>query len=291
LCGPKFWGYEGYDPDIIDDIRNYVTPWHEDVAEYIRAQDSYNRPICASVVPPRPDFSWPADANHFDNVRLEPLTAYPIDYVGTNCYLGDYDQFIDHLNAVRDKVSPKPILIHQYYPEPWTTSPDAPLREEYAPYEDSKRVEWLGAVLKWGIGPGRWQGLVESSHNVWSVGGYADPNWYSFGAVTATFRANNDWKTWSGAQDWADDVSSTGLSKILCTGDGDHFAGVLIWTSGGAKSVTISSVTDGAWTFYVFDWTDGGLETTLTPTAASNSLTISVTPGSEYQAIVLGSKD
>jgi len=288
---PGFWGEESWSSTMVSNIRNYAVPWNAAVATHIRAEDPYDRPICASVATTKPDFTWPDGADEYRNVIMEPFLVYPIDTVATNLYQGDYKKFVLHLNAVREKIEPKRMIIHQYYPEGWELGPTAPLRTEYAPYLNSKRVEWLGAVLKWGAGPGRWMGLTESAHNIWSKGGYGDPDWYALGAHTATFRSSVNWKDWSGAVDWQDDVSSTGLDYILCTGDGDHFAGVLVWTSSGTKSVTISNVTDGAWTFKVFDWTDGSLETTLTPTAASNSLTISVEAGNRNMTVIYGEKD
>lgn len=293
LFVPAFWpDCDTFNATLIAHIRDDITPWYAAVAKHIRDEDPRNRPIMSSAAQSPPDGVWSADPDQYRNVMIEPLMTYPIDVIGTNCYQGNFKLMVQHLNAMREKVHPKQILIHQYYPEPWVLGPTAPLRQEYEPYVNSKRCEWLGAVLKWSTGPGRWMGLEElTQHNVWTQGGYADPNWYSLGAVTAAFRAANNWKDWSGAQDWADYVSSTGLDYSLTTGDGNHFAGLLVWTSGGEKTLTISNVTDGDWTFKIYDWPTGSLDATETPTASSNSLSLSVTPSTYYQAVVLGSKD
>ena len=50
-------------------------------------------------------------------------------------------------------------------------------------------------------------------------------------------------------------------------------------------------MTDGTWTFKIMDWTNGTLQATETPTAAGNSLDVSVTPGYEYMAVLYGEKD
>jgi len=64
-----------------------------------------------------------------------------------------------------------------------------------------------------------------------------------------------------------------------------------VWTSSGAKTLTVNNVTDGAWTFKIYDWHDGTLDATETPTAASNSLDVAVTPSVYSQAFVYGVKD
>jgi len=277
---------------MIDNIRNYITPWYAAVATHIRNEDVYNRPIMSSVAKSRTDGTWSADANNQANVSMEPLMVYPIDIIGTNCYQGNYEKMVLHLNAIREKVHPKQILIHQYWPEEWELQDkQVGLRIEMAPYTNSKRIEWLGMALKWSTGPGRWMGLVELEHNNWIEGGYAEPKYYNIGQVTATFRGVIDWKGWSGAESWNDNISSTGLDYCLTTGDGNHFVGVLVWTSSGAKTLTVNNVTDGGWTFKIYDWHDGTLDATETPTAASNSLDVAVTPSVYSQAFVYGVKD
>ena len=287
---PDFWGEPALNATVISRIRNEVVPWYAEIASYIRSEDVYNRPIMVSVARTPGTGVWSTDPDHYANVMAEPFLAYPIDVIGANIYESSFENSIQHINLVREKFHPKQVLIHQYWPFNWIGNPGG--RAEYPPYTESKRIEWIGAVIKWSTGPGRWMGLIESANNnVWSKGGYADPDWYSIGAVTATFRGYINWKDWSGAEDWADNISSTGLNYSLTTGDGDHFVGVLVWTSSGAKTLTISNVTDGAWTFRVFDWTTGSVDATTTPTASGNSVDVSVTPSNSYQAVVLGSKD
>ena len=291
---PDFWGEPSFNSTVIANVRNYMVPWYAAVATHIRNEDVYNRPIMSSVAhsPAANDYVWPTNADDPRNVRMEPLMAYPIDIVGTNCYQGNYENSVKHLNAVRTKVHPKQVLIHQYYPAIWTIGTTAPLRIEDDPYLDSRRMEWLGMALKWSTGPGRWMGLEEKVHNNWIRGGYADPDYYSIGAVTETFRAANNWKTWTaGAADWSANTSSVGLDYSVTTGTANQFVGVLVWTSGGAKTLTIDGVTDGAWTFKIYDWTDGTLDATVTPVTAGNSVDVAVTPTTYNQAFVFGTKD
>lgn len=290
LLNPGFFGESSYTTAWINYIRNDACSWYATIAQHIRDTDTYNRPIMVSVGRPPSTGEWPSDPNHPFNVRNEPFLERPIDIVAVNAYASEFETKVLNMNLMREHVYPKMVFIHQYYPSGWYIGMHP--RREYAPYVESKRVEWIGAVMKWSVGPGRWPGLVESdTDNVWTKGGYADADWYGIGSITANFRSYINWKDWSGAEDWADYTSSTGLDYSMTTGDGDHFCGLLVWTSGGAKTLTISNVTDGAWTFRVFDWTDGTLDATSNPTASSNSVSVSVTPSTYYQAVVYGEKD
>ena len=286
---PSVWGEDSFNSTMIDNVRNYVSPWYETIGKHIRSEDAYNRPIVSSIMQVPSTYTWPSSADDPRNVKTEPLTQYPMDIVAVNLYGNTYEDAVRKLNAAREKVDPKLVAVHQYWPQGWILGDTSPLRIEEDPYLDSKYVEWLGAVMKWSIGPGRWMGLEESSHNVWIRGGYADPDWYGIGAVTETFRGDIDWKEWSGAEPWEDYVSSVGLDYSITTGDGDHFAGMLVWTSSGAKSLTVSNVTNGDWTVIQYDWTTGNVDATFTPTAAGNAWTIAPTTNSENRIVLYGS--
>lgn len=286
-----YWGETEWNATMVSNIRDYVVPWVSEIGQHIRSEDMYNRPIVASVMRTRPDFTWPDSADHYANVIMEPFLEYPIDAVATNLYHGEFGKFVDHLNACREKIEPKKLIIHQYWPEPWILGTGSPLRVEYAPYTNSKQIEWLGITLKWGIGAGRWPGLVESSHNVWTNGNPGDPDFYSIGGSTSTGTALVNWKDWLGAVDWSDYVSSTGMDKLLCTGDGDHLVMTIRWTSTVQKTVTVSNVTDGAWTVKVIAWDTNSVQATETPTASSNSFSFTVMPGTENISWVYAEKD
>ena len=286
-----FWERVSFDSTQIANIRNYVVPWIEEIGKHIRATDSYNRPIGLGVARAPFDGIWPGDANHYWNVMMEPFLQYPVDIVFTNLYHGNYDLMMIGLNAVREKVYPKKVFVHQYYPCPWLAFPGEVMRREYPPYTQTKKIEWLGIVMKWSLGPGRWIGIYEEEPNYWTAGGYADPAYYGSQQVTNLFNSYIDWRDWYQARDWGAYISSSGLKRSVTTGDGDHVTGVFVWTSGGAKTITITGVTDGAWTFKFMDWTNGTLQATETPTAAGNRLDVSVTPGYEYLAVLSGEKD
>lgn len=295
---PSWWGRESLDDVQRANIRNYIVPFYQGAAEYIRSIDVRNRPIMTSVARTPTGGEWSTDPDAYANIMMEPLTVYPVDIVGTNLYQGDYEEMVLHINVLREKIHPKRILIHQYWPEPWIlTSPwvrgasSPTIRTEYAPYLNSKRVEWIGQMLKWGAGPGRWSGLVERAHNVWDEGGYADPNWYSIGGVTENFRAMVDWMDWANARDWADYVSSPGLSYSLTTGDRFHLVGLFVWGTAGSKSLTVSNLANGTWTWYMFNWTDGVQTSTDVTAVSTHQTTLTITPSTYNQGILYGVKD
>jgi len=48
------------------------------------------------------------------------------------------------------------------------------------------------------------------------------------------------------------------------------------FSSGGNKNITFSNISDGAYTFTYYDWTNGSVEGTAAPTAVGGSCTVTV---------------
>jgi hypothetical protein len=70
-----------------------------------------------------------------------------------------------------------------------------------------------------------------------------------------------DLEDWEGTgrrgKPWDDNIDSPGLCLVSTWGDAEHVTMFLSWTSGGAKTITVTGLQDQGYLFYLFDWISG----------------------------------
>ena len=273
LFDADFWGTTWTPTHINDNIRGKIVPWVQTMAQYIRDNDPYLRPIGGGILR-TPSNDWSADADNYWNVINEPFVVYPMDFVATNMYYGE-DEFSDamlHFKRCKEYTD-KLIICTQYSP---TSLQGTPI-EEPSPFLWSKKMCWITVCgERWGITPIRWTGLNKTAPNYWVSGGYADPDYYSIGGVVETFCNNVDWNSWDPDNYVFNDyVSSAGTAEFNSYGDGENVTMLLEWSTSGSKTIDVSNLSDGAYTFTYYDWTLGSISGTMTPTAVGGSMSMS----------------
>ena len=277
LVQPGFWDV-GTWGEMIPIVRNNINPWVTTMGNYLRAADPYNRPIGMGLVIPRQSggvyVDWPADPDHAANLRNEPMIQYPIDICCMNLYDDTFENCVDKFRLAKEKVGGKILWATQHSPIQMDPLP----REEPSPYSESIKRTWINVCgERWGLTSVRWPGLYNPGTG-WATGGYADPNFYSIPGVVSTFNAACDWNaTWDIDNYVFDDyVVATGTSSFLSYGDGEHVTMHMEFSSGGNKNITFSNISNGAYTFTYYNWVDGTIEGTGTPTAVGGSCTVTV---------------
>jgi len=294
---PDFWDEASWAPNMTNNIRNKVNPWVTTMGNYLRAADTYNRPISIGLLRPPVSGVWPADPNHQTNVQNEPMVQFPVDIACMNMYEGDWDNALEKMKLAHEYTY-KLIWVTQFSPIQFDDAP----AEEPSPYLESKKHLWVGTCgERWGLAPIRWPGLREQSDNNWAEGGYADVNLYSIPGITKTFNQAVSWNTWATDHEVFDSYISsggtrnisTGTGAMIAYGDNENVTMLLEWSAGGSKTVDVSNLANGAYTFTYYDWTDGSIAGTLTPTAAGGSLsmTFDVTPFQDNMVVAHLLKD
>ena len=274
LMTPDFWGTEWGSAHINNNIRAKIKPWVVEIAQHIRDTDPYNRPIgCGLLRTPTSGDAWSGDADNYWNVINEPLLQYPLDFVNANMYYEDWQSAVTHWKRCKQKTD-KVVWITQMRP---SLSRDQ-LEEETSPFLKSKKLIWIPMCgERWGLTALRWMGLREQSTNYWATGGYADPDYYGIPSVTKFFSGNMDWNSHKPNNYVFDPyLSSAGTDACVSHGDGENVTMLVEWTSGGNKTLNVSNVSNGTYTFTYYDWTDGTIAGTAKPVAAGGSLSVSI---------------
>jgi len=274
LLASDFWGEDEWGAEMISHIRDEVTPWVETMAAYLRAADPYNRPIAMGLLRTPSNGIWPVDPDNSLNVKNEPMLVYPVDICCMNDYEGTFSRAVQDMRAAQ-AYTDKLLWITQMSP---TLTDESPV-DEPSPFLESKKLLWVPVCgERWGLGSLRWPGLREMAPNVWATGGYADSDLYSIPGITKVFSENVGWNAnWDIDNYPFDDyIVATGTSEGLSYGDGENVTMLAEWPSGGSKTIDISNLSNGAYTFTYYDWTDGTIAGTLTPTAAGGSLSMNL---------------
>lgn len=292
LMDNAFWGEASFNAQMITNIRTKIVPWVEEMAQYIRDNDIYNRPIGLSNAR-TPAVAWSADPDNVINVKNEPFLAYPLNIVEASLYNdGDQDEYIEDIVLLQEKHHPKVIWVTQYWPNDGFVA-DV---EEVSPFLDSKAHQWIQVCgMQWAIGPLRWVGIKKVA-SAWQTGGNADGNYNAIGGISETFAGYVDWNSWADrGTNWDSNigVGGAGLDRQISWGCTNAAMFYLDFSAGGNKTVTISGIDNGGYHVYLFDWEDGTLDETKTPVAAGNSLSFTkdVTGFDRYVLVGYAVKD
>lgn len=283
---PGFWGESSINSAMINNIRNKINPWVTEIGNYLRAADPYNRPIGCGIIRPPSDYQWPSNPDVYANITNEPLVQYPMDYVAMNMYEPTWDECVLKMKAAK-MYTDKMIWVTQYSPIQF----DQPPAEEPAPYNDSKKRCWIQVCgERWGLSPLRWTGLSEISDNNWGTGGYADPDWYGIPGVIKNFCDSVSWNQWRTDHEVYDSyitsggtqsLSTTGTPAMISYGDINNVTMLLNYSGGGTKTINVSNVSNGTYTFTYYDWTLGSTAGSSFPVASGSALSVDV-PVTEF---------
>ena len=288
MCSSTIWG-ETWGATQRANIRTKIVPWVKAMSAYITANDPHGRPqaITALRIPPG---DWSADPDNYWNVVNEVCVATAaIKFVGVNAYTnGDYDEAVRHFRAAQEYVGTaddRVVIIDQYEGSDNSHPPNA---IEASPYRPSKATQWIGVCgAKWGLGSMRWIGFNEIAPNNWADGNTADPNLAAVAGVSSTFSQYVDWN--AHRQSWQQrhgDISSVGLDSVVASGNAQYVTLFAKWTSDGAKTLSVSGMTNGAYTFRVFNWLTGASISVQDVTVTTGTASIPLTVGQSESCLV-----
>ncbi len=276
LCGASHWGTVWGAAHREDNIRGKMVPWFEEIAEYIRDNDSLERPICPAHVRTPASGTWDANPDEFYNVvnEINDIDNTEIQ-AGRGYFEGDVGDLITHLRAMQEKFPDHVCMIGECYP--YALDREDPADED-SPFYISKEYQWVcacGEKNSWGAV--RFMGIEESAVNVWISGGCADSDMWDIAAVTKNFQDCIDWSLWNdvNSQAWLNYISTgaAGTEYVMSWGDGEHVMMMLKFDTGGSKTVTVSNLTNNdTHEIQIFNWVSGALVDTQEGDASDNSL-------------------
>jgi len=282
MCRSDLWG-ESWSPAQRANIRTKIVPWVKAMSAYISANDPHNRPQAVTALRPPPTGAWSGTSSNYWNAVNEVCVATAaIKFVGVNAYTnGDYDKALQHFRLAQEYVgtaNDQLVFIDQYEGSDNSHPPNA--IEPWA-YRPSKAIQWIGAVgAKWGLASMRWVGLTEKAPNNWETGSVADAAMAQIAGVTYDFSQYVNW--YAHKVGWTQrhaDISSTGLDSVVAGGNTQYVTLFAKWMSDGSKTLSISGLANGAYTFHVFDWVFGAhrseQDVIVTTGTASIPLTVS----------------